>query len=86
MSKEKVVKGKSYKGERFYPIKTEEEAQAEAEKAALYNKPGAIGLDAYFSLKGVRDEVLKAMMRAYEPAKGVKVATVEDWNEIFNGF
>ncbi len=86
MSEESTV-GKKYKGQRFVPNKTEAEAKEEAAKRIEYADPNAVELDVYLTIVGKSgDVVLKAMMESWPKAKGIKRATKEKWDTIFEGF
>ena len=78
-----VVVGKQWRGQRHSPITTPEQLAARADEQKKYNKPGAIGIRAYFAIKGVRDPVMIAGMEAYTH---VRNATVEDWDTIFANY
>lgn len=72
--------GKAYKGQAFVPVKTEADVKAEMDAQKPFDKPGAISLETYFAIKGIRNPVMQAGMRAYTT---IRRATVEDWAAIF---
>lgn len=71
---------------RFTPIQTEEEVRETLAKNALYKHPDAIGFEAYCVRKKIGDPVMKAGMRQYRDAKGLKAATFDNWEDIFRGY
>lgn len=75
--------GKSYKGQKFAPITTEEEIRAVQQVQEPFNKEGAVPLEVWFSMHEVRDPVKQAAMRAYTK---VRRATPDDWDNIFKTF
>jgi len=75
--------GKSYKGQKFAPVRTEESISAGAEAQKVYDKPSAMSLDVYFVTKRITSPVHQAGMRAFT---SIRRATVEDWDLIFKSF
>jgi hypothetical protein len=75
--------GKTWKGQQFPPVRSVEDVQQQADAQKLYNKEGAVALEVYFAMKGFRNTVQQAGMRAYT---SIKRATVEDWDAIFAKF
>ena len=75
--------GKTYKGQRFVPLRSEEAAREEAAAQVPFNKPGAVSLEVYFAMKGLRNPVEHAGMRAYT---AVRRATPQDWDAIFAAY
>lgn len=78
--------GRQHRGQKHYPIRTEDQAREEIERGAEYSKKeNAISLDIYLAGRGVRDEVRVAMMKAHVPA-GVTIAPKGDWDRFFENF
>jgi hypothetical protein len=77
------TRGKSYRGQKHYPVKTLAEVEAEAKAQVLFNKPGAVSLQTWFAARGHNDVVKRAAMRAYTK---INRATLEDWDAIFDKF
>ncbi len=75
--------GKAWKGQKFSPIRSAESVKREVDAQKPYDKEGAVTLDVYFALKGIRNPVQQAGMRAYT---NIKRATVTDWTAIFSKF
>lgn len=75
--------GRTWKGQEFPPVRTEEDVKEQADLQRQYDKEGAITLDVYFAQKGIRNPVQHAGMRAYTK---ITRATVEDWDAIFEKF
>lgn len=75
--------GKQYKGQQFVPILTPEDVKADNDLQAQYNHPDAIGIDAYCAIRGVRDPVMQAAMKAHTK---VRKATKEVWDQLFKTF
>lgn len=75
--------GKTWKGQKFPPIRSAESVKKDVDAQKPYDKEGAITLDVYFSIKSIRNPVSQAGMRAYT---NIKRATVADWDAIFSKF
>ncbi len=75
--------GKTWKGQKFPPVRSAESVKRDSDAQKPYNKDGAIGLEVYFAMKGIRNPVQQAGMRAYT---NIKRATVADWDAIFSKF
>lgn len=78
-----LVLGKKSRTEQFSTVKTAEQVQEEQDINKEHDAPDAVTLEAYFSLKGIRNPTKRAMMVAYTK---VKRATVAAFDEIFSTF
>jgi hypothetical protein len=75
--------GKTFRGQKFPPIRTAESVQRDVDAQKPFNKPDAVAIEVYFAVKGIRNPVSQAAMRAYT---NIKRATVADWDAIFSKF
>lgn len=75
--------GKTWKGQKFPPIRSAESVKQDVDAQKPYDKPDAVALEVYFAVKGIRNPVSQAGMRAYT---NIKRATVADWDAIFSKF
>lgn len=82
MSDEKKI-GKQWKTQPHAVIATPEDLEAQRAEQEPYNKPDAVTLDVFCVMRGIRDPVRIAAMRAYT---AITKATVSDWTDIFKTF
>lgn len=76
--------GKSYRGQAFFPIKTEVDVQAELDAQKPYaSKPDAMPINVWMNIRQIRDPVMRAAMEAFTK---VRHATQEDWDLLFKDF
>lgn len=75
--------GKQYKGQVFVPITDPEVLLVEQAAQAPFDKPDAIPMEVYFSMRGIRNPVAQAAMRAFT---NIRRATQADWDEIFKAY
>lgn len=75
--------GKTWKGQKFPPVRSVESVRSDAVAQQPFNKPGAVAIEVYFATKGIRNPVQQAGMRAFTK---IKRATIIDWDAIFKTF
>ncbi len=74
---------KQYSGQAFVPVVSAAEHAGSYALQEKHDQPGAVSIEVWFAIRGVRDPVMKAAMKAR--AK-VRRATPEAWTAIFAGF
>lgn len=73
--------GKKFPGQKFPLVKTSEDLAVEtAAQEPLASMEGAITIETYFAMAGVRDPVFQAGMRAYTK---VRKAPFDEFKKIF---
>lgn len=77
------VLGKNYAGQRFVPVVSADDVAEGARLKEEYEVEGSIPLEAWFSIRGHRDPVMKAAMAAFTK---VRRTTPAKWDEIFKDF
>jgi hypothetical protein len=80
---EDVKIGKSYRRQKFMPVRTPESVAADAALHAKFADPDAMPLSAYFVRRGITDPVKQAGMAAYTR---LRAATLSAWDSIFASY
>lgn len=75
--------GKIYRGQQHAPLLTPEMAEEINAVQREYDHPDAMPVEAYFSLRGIKEPARVAGMLAYTK---VRRATVYDWDLIFRSY
>lgn len=70
---------KEYRGQRFFPIKSAEQAEADLALRAKHKAmEGAMPIEAWFQVRGVRDSVRRAGMLGSTPVREAPLATFDE--------
>lgn len=69
--------------EKFRPLYNRETAEALVQQTEDSHNSGTYNIEVYFNIKGIRDHLIKAILRSAAKTRALFYATLEEWDALY---